>query len=40
MAKAMWEGAVLAGSNATVEVEGNQYFPPEAIVPFPSPFVR
>ena len=29
MAKAMWEGAVLAESNATVEVEGNQYFPPE-----------
>ena len=31
MAKAMWEGAVLAESSATVEVEGNQYFPPEAI---------
>jgi hypothetical protein len=31
MAKAMWEGAVLAESNATVEVEGNQYFPPDAI---------
>jgi uncharacterized protein (DUF427 family) len=31
MAKAMWEGAVLRESNATVEVEGNQYFPPEAI---------
>jgi uncharacterized protein (DUF427 family) len=31
MAKAMWEGAVLAESDATVEVEGNQYFPPEAI---------
>jgi uncharacterized protein (DUF427 family) len=31
MAKAMWEGAVLAESNQTVEVEGNQYFPPDAI---------
>jgi uncharacterized protein (DUF427 family) len=31
MAKAMWEGAVLAESSATVEVEGNQYFPPDSI---------
>lgn len=31
MAKAMWEGTVLAESNATVEVEGNQYFPPQSI---------
>jgi len=31
MAKAMWEGAVLAESGSTIEVEGNQYFPPEAI---------
>ena len=31
MAKAMWEGAVLAESDATVEVEGNEYFPPDAI---------
>ncbi len=31
MAKAMWEGAVLAESNQTVEVEGNQYFPPDAV---------
>ena len=31
MAKAIWEGMVLAESNQTVEVEGNQYFPPEAI---------
>jgi uncharacterized protein (DUF427 family) len=31
MAKATWEGAVLAHSDATVEVEGNQYFPPESI---------
>lgn len=27
----MWEGAVLAESNQTIEVEGNQYFPPDAI---------
>lgn len=32
MAKAMWEGAVLAESSETVEVEGNQYFPPDAIL--------
>jgi len=31
MAKAIWEGAVLAESTRCVEVEGNQYFPPEAI---------
>jgi len=31
MAKAMWEGAVLAESDKTVEVEGNQYFPPDAV---------
>jgi uncharacterized protein (DUF427 family) len=31
MAKATWEGAVLAESDTTVEVEGNQYFPAEAI---------
>ena len=31
MAKAMWEDAVLAESNQTVEVEGNQYFPFDAI---------
>jgi uncharacterized protein (DUF427 family) len=31
MAKATWEGAVLAESTQTVEVEGNQYFPPDAI---------
>jgi uncharacterized protein (DUF427 family) len=31
MAKATWEGAVLAESNATVEVEGNEYFPPDTI---------
>jgi uncharacterized protein (DUF427 family) len=31
MAKAIWEGAVLADSNQFVEVEGNQYFPPDSI---------
>jgi uncharacterized protein (DUF427 family) len=31
MAKATWEGAVLAESDRTVEVESNQYFPPDAI---------
>ena len=31
MAKATREGAVLAESNQTVEVEGNQYFPSDAI---------
>jgi uncharacterized protein (DUF427 family) len=31
MAKAIWEGVVLAESNQCVEVEGNQYFPPDAI---------
>jgi uncharacterized protein (DUF427 family) len=31
MAKATWEGEVLAESDQTVEVEGNQYFPPDAI---------
>jgi uncharacterized protein (DUF427 family) len=27
----MWNGAVIAESNATEVVEGNQYFPPSAI---------
>ncbi len=31
MAKAVWNGAVLAESNDTVVVEGNHYFPPDAI---------
>jgi uncharacterized protein (DUF427 family) len=31
MAKAIWEGTVLAESDHCVEVEGNQYFPPDAI---------
>lgn len=31
MTKAIWENTVLAESDRTIEVEGNQYFPPEAI---------
>ncbi|MDE2465600.1 MAG: DUF427 domain-containing protein [Alphaproteobacteria bacterium] len=31
MMKAIWNGKVLAESNATVIVEGNHYFPPESI---------
>jgi uncharacterized protein (DUF427 family) len=31
MAKAMWEDAVLAESDKTIEIEGNQYFPPDSI---------
>lgn len=31
MAKAIWNGVVLADSNDVVEVEGNKYFPPESI---------
>jgi uncharacterized protein (DUF427 family) len=31
MAKATWEGVVVAESNQCVEVEGNQYFPPDAV---------
>jgi uncharacterized protein (DUF427 family) len=31
MAKAIWEGSVLAESDRCVEVEGNQYFPPDSI---------
>lgn len=31
MAKATWNGAVLAESDATVIVEGNHYFPPESL---------
>jgi uncharacterized protein (DUF427 family) len=29
--KAMWKNAVLAESHQTVLVEGNHYFPPEAV---------
>ena len=31
MAKALWNGAVLAESGQTVVVEGNHYFPPSAV---------
>ena len=29
--KAIWKDIVLAESNSTVVIEGNHYFPPEAI---------
>ena len=29
--KALWNGAVLAESDNTITIEGNQYFPPESI---------
>ena len=31
MVKATWNGGVLADSDDTVVVEGNQYFPPDAV---------
>ena len=31
MAKASWNGTILAESNKTVVVEGNQYFPPDSV---------
>ncbi len=31
MVKATWNGAVIAQSDDTVVVEGNHYFPPEAL---------
>lgn len=31
MAKAVWNGAILAESDQTIVVEGNHYFPPDAI---------
>lgn len=31
MPKAVWNGAVIAEADDTVVVEGNHYFPPEAI---------
>ena len=31
MAKAIWNGAVIAESEQTVMVEGNHYFPPESV---------
>ncbi len=29
--KAIWNGQVVAESNATIVVEGNHYFPPESV---------
>ena len=31
MVRALWKGAVIAQSDATVVVEGNHYFPPAAL---------
>lgn len=31
MAKASWNGAVIAQSDATLVVEGNHYFPPDSV---------
>jgi uncharacterized protein (DUF427 family) len=31
MFQAVWNGAVLAASDQTVKLEGNQYFPPESL---------
>ena len=31
MARALWKGALLAESDDTIVVEGNHYFPPEAL---------
>lgn len=31
MAKAIWQGVVLAESTTTIVIEGNHYFPPESI---------
>jgi uncharacterized protein (DUF427 family) len=31
MAKALWESAVLAESDRTIEIEGNQYFPRDSV---------
>lgn len=31
MVSAMWNGRVIARSDATILVEGNHYFPPEAV---------
>ena len=31
MAKAVWEGAILADSTDTVLIEGNPYFPPQSL---------
>ncbi len=31
MAKAIWNGSVIAESNETIVVEGNHYFPPNSV---------
>ncbi len=31
MAKAAWNGVVIAESDHTIKVEGNDYFPPESV---------
>lgn len=31
MAKAIWNGTVIAESDETIVVEGNHYFPPESV---------
>jgi uncharacterized protein (DUF427 family) len=31
MAQATWQGVVLAQSDETIEIEGNQYFPPGSV---------
>jgi uncharacterized protein (DUF427 family) len=31
MAKAIWQGVVIAESNNTKEIEGNVYFPPQSL---------
>lgn len=31
MPKAIWNGKVIAESDETIEIEGNQYFPPDSI---------
>jgi uncharacterized protein (DUF427 family) len=31
MPRAIWNGAVIAASDRCIEIEGNQYFPPEAV---------
>jgi len=31
MRKAVWNGAVIAESEQTVELEGNHYFPPQSV---------
>ena len=33
MVKAVWNGVTLAASEDTVIVEGNHYFPPDAVTP-------